>query len=98
MAGGTERPDSRRLRAAIRQVLPGLVPFGAVAVFWLLLTPGTNIPEIFLPPIEKMPGVVWRMFTQEGILNDVLVSCLRVLAGFLCAVSMRAATKLSGFP
>ncbi|HXJ42955.1 MAG TPA: ABC transporter permease [Bryobacteraceae bacterium] len=72
----------------VQRFLPGVLPFAAVALTWLVLTHGTDIPEVFLPPIEKMPGVVWRMFAEEGILGDVLVSCGRVLAGFLCAVAL----------
>jgi NitT/TauT family transport system permease protein len=72
----------------VSRFLLGFLPFAGVALLWFVLPHTAEIPEIFLPPIQKMPGAVWRMFTQEGILGDVLISCLRVLAGFLCAVAV----------
>lgn len=75
------------VQGALR-LLPGFLPFAVVALVWLVLTRAADIPEVFLPPVEKMPGVVWRMFTEEGILADVLVSSGRVLAGFLVAVAL----------
>lgn len=68
--------------------LLGFLPFAGVALVWFVLPHLVDIPEVFLPPIENVPGAVWRMFTQEGILGDVLVSCFRVLTGFLTAVAL----------
>lgn len=78
-------------RAVARRLWPsrfllGFVPFAVVALLWTILVHGLEIPPVFLPPLEVMPGVVWRMFTEEGILRDVLVSVYRVICGFLLAV------------
>lgn len=83
---GIVKAEPTAAARGLQRILPGLLPFAAVALVWLVLTHGAKIPEIFLPPIEKMPDVVWHMFAEEGILSDVLVSTGRVLAGFLCAV------------
>lgn len=84
-SGGDVKAESSAARR-LRRILPGCAPFVTIAIIWFVLTQATTISEVFLPPIEKMPGVVWRMFAQEGIISDVLVSTARVLAGFLCAV------------
>jgi NitT/TauT family transport system permease protein len=42
-----------------------------------------------------MPIVIWQMFAYEGILNDILISCVRVLAGFV--IALLVATPLGIF-
>jgi len=64
----------------------GFLPFAGVAVIWVLLVHVGRVRPVFLPPLEEMPGVVWRMFAEEGIIKDLLISCFRVLIGFGIAV------------
>jgi NitT/TauT family transport system permease protein len=70
------------------QFLLGFLPFTFVAVIWTFLVHGVKISPVFLPPLEVMPGVVWRMFVKEGITQDMLVSIYRVVCGFLLAVAI----------
>ena len=69
-----------------RRFLLGFVPFAAVALTWVFLVHGARVSAVFLPPLEQMPGVVWRMFAEEAIIKDVLISCARVAVGFVVAV------------
>lgn len=73
-----------------RRVFPRLflasLPFAGVAIIWTILVHGIEIRRVFLPPLEDMPQVIWAMFTSEGILYDILISCFRVFSGFLAAV------------
>ncbi len=80
------RATSWRRRS--RKFLLGFTPFALLAVLWTGLVHGLKISPVFLPPLEVMPGVVWRMFVDEGILHDVLVSVYRVACGFLIAVAV----------
>lgn len=70
----------------LRRFLWGFLPFASVAVIWALLVHMGRVRPVFLPPLEQMPGVVWRMFAEEGIVKDILISCFRVLIGFTIAV------------
>jgi len=67
------------------QFLLGFLPFTIVAVIWSILVHGIKISPVFLPPLEVMPGAVWRMFAVEGIAKDMLVSIYRVVCGFILA-------------
>ncbi|MDQ3743130.1 MAG: ABC transporter permease [Acidobacteriota bacterium] len=79
----------RRLRL---RVLLGVLPFVGVALAWAVLAHGFSVRQVFLPPPEQMPPVIWGMFAREGILGDILISCYRVMAGFVAA--MLVATPL----
>ncbi len=70
----------------------GLVPFLAVGLVWMLAVHVARVPQVFLPPLEELPGVVVRMFTQEGIAGDVAISAYRVVGGF--ALALLLATPL----
>jgi NitT/TauT family transport system permease protein len=80
---------SRRLSLSL---LLGIVPFAAVALIWVVLVHVFAVRQVFLPPLEDMPSVIWGMFTREGIVSDILISCVRVIAGFVAA--MLVATPL----
>jgi NitT/TauT family transport system permease protein len=82
------RTEAGRPASTARPFLLGFVPFAAVALLWVVLSYGAGVQPIFLPPPESMPGAVWSMFTEEHIVSDVLISCGRVLAGFLVAVML----------
>jgi NitT/TauT family transport system permease protein len=77
--------DVRSIRAG-RRALWGGLPFGALAVVWTLLVHVAHVPPQFLPPLERMPGALWEMFSEEGFFGDILISCARVLLGFFFAV------------
>lgn len=68
------------------------LPFAATAAIWLALVHFFAVRPVFLPPLEELPLVIWRMFANEGILSDILISCGRVLTGFV--VAMLLATPL----
>lgn len=68
------------------QILLGFLPFAAVAAVWSVLVHVFAVRPVFLPPLEEMPRVIWGMFASEGIVHDILISCFRVLAGFIAAM------------
>jgi len=74
---------SRRLGS---RTLLALIPFAGIAILWLLLVHVFDVRPVFLPPLVQMPPVIWSMFVYEGILNDIAISCMRVIAGFLAAM------------
>lgn len=81
---GYESKDAgRRLRL---RVLLGVLPFVAVVLTWAILVHGFSVRQVFLPPPEEMPAVIWGMFAREGILGDIIISCYRVLTGFVAAM------------
>ena len=87
MNGGVER-SWRVSEWRGRALAWGLVPFAALVVVWTLLVHAAHVQPVFLPPPEAMPGVVWKMFSEEGIAGDIMVSAGRVLAGFVAAVAL----------
>ncbi|HJQ25465.1 MAG TPA: ABC transporter permease [Blastocatellia bacterium] len=68
------------------RVLLGLLPFAALAVVWVALVRVFGVRLVFLPPLEDLPIAIWGMFANEGIAGDILISCLRVAAGFVAAL------------
>jgi NitT/TauT family transport system permease protein len=66
----------------------GLLPLAVLAAAWILAVHLLEISPIFLPPLEDMPSVLWRMFTEEGVTRDLLISIYRVLLGFVLAVAL----------
>lgn len=79
----TGHPAGRRL---VSRALLGFLPFAAIAIIWFTLVHGFAVRPVFLPPLEDMPKVIWVMFVNEGIVHDILISCVRVVAGFIAAV------------
>ena len=79
----TPKPAGRRF---VQPLLLAAIPFVAVAAIWALMVHAFAVRPVFLPPLEEMPLVLWNMFTEEGIVNDILISCGRVLAGFVVAL------------
>lgn len=75
-------------RRLVLRVLLGVLPFVSVALVWALLVHVFDVRQVFLPPPEQMPSVIWGMFAREGILGDVLISCYRVLTGFVAAMAV----------
>ncbi len=85
---GSERIGPGRTELTVRRWMLGFLPFAGMALLWFILSHFCEIQEVFLPRLETMPGAVWGMFTEEAILSDVLISCYRVVAGFLIAVAL----------
>src|SRR6266496_261693 len=85
MSDASDTPHSSKLRRAL-PVLLAFLPFAGVAIIWLGLVHVFAVRPVFLPPLENMPRVVWSMFINEGIVNDILISCGRVVAGFIAAM------------
>ncbi len=57
-------------------------------IFWSLFSYAGWVPPMFLP---TPTAVLWsgiKMFTESGLTIDVLVSCGRVLAGFIVAAAI----------
>ena len=66
--------------------LLGILPFAAIAVIWVMLVRVLEVRPVFLPPLEELPIAIWGMFINEGIASDILISCIRVIAGFIAAM------------
>jgi NitT/TauT family transport system permease protein len=47
-----------------------------------------GVKPVFLPPLEGMPRAIWTMFIRDGISRDILISCGRIVAGFLTAAAI----------
>jgi NitT/TauT family transport system permease protein len=77
----------RRRRFGLRVFL-GFLPFAVTGLIWFVLVHGFSVRAVFLPPLEQMPTVIWGMFANEGIVHDILISCVRVIAGFMFAVML----------
>jgi len=76
----------------IRQDFPRGLSLLIVAVslaiplsLWAVVSYAGLIPPMFLPTPTAVIQAGISMFTQDELLNDVLVSCGRVLAGFIVA-------------
>jgi NitT/TauT family transport system permease protein len=63
----------------------GFVPFAATAAVWFALVHVFGVRPVFLPAPEGLPLTLWNMFTREAIGNDILISCGRIVTGFLAA-------------
>lgn len=74
------------------RLLLGLLPFVVGALIWMALVHVFSIRPVFLPPLENLPLVIWGMFANEGIINDIAISCIRVVLGF--GLAMLLATPL----
>ena len=92
MDDGREKSTHAAGRKIAGRAFLGLLPFFAIALIWIVLVHGLEVRPVFLPPLEQMPKVIWGMFISEGILHDILISCVRVMAGFVAA--MLVATPL----
>lgn len=57
-------------------------------VLWAIVSYAGWVPPMFLPTPSKVVQSGIEMFAQDDLLTDVLVSCGRVLAGFLVAAFM----------
>jgi NitT/TauT family transport system permease protein len=95
----TPEPTTRKYRYlqpsvfwSIRQGFPRLLSFLLVAsalivplLVWIVVTSLQLVPPIFLPSPSAVLGAGYRMFTEDNLIVDVLVSSARVLAGFVVA-------------
>lgn len=81
-----DKPRQAARRRRVSRTLLGFLPFAAIAVIWVVLVSGFGVRPVFLPPLEDLPIAIWGMFVNEGIANDILISCVRVAAGFVAAV------------
>ncbi|MBW4662264.1 MAG: ABC transporter permease [Drouetiella hepatica Uher 2000/2452] len=76
------------IRQGFPRKLALLVVLASLAVplvLWAIVSYGGLVPAIFLPTPTAVLQAGYKMFTQDNLINDVLVSCGRVLAGFLAA-------------
>lgn len=80
------QPSQPAGRTVASRLMLGFLPFVGVAVIWLVLVHVFEVNQVFLPALENMPKVIWGMFVDEGIISDILISSLRVVAGFVAAL------------
>ena len=62
-----------------------LVALAIPLTLWAIVSYAGLVPSMFLPTPTAVIQSGIEMFTQDDLLNDVLVSCGRVLAGFIVA-------------
>ena len=55
---------------------------------WAAISYAGLVPAMFLPTPTAVLQAGYQMFTQDNLLEDVWVSCARVLAGFLVAAAI----------
>lgn len=54
-------------------------------LLWTIISYAGLVPAMFLPTPTAVVQAGINLFTQDNLLNDILVSCVRVLAGFTVA-------------
>lgn len=54
-------------------------------LLWTIISYAGLVPAMFLPTPTAVVQAGLNLFTQDNLLNDILVSCARVLAGFTVA-------------
>src|SRR5215217_3399761 len=86
MSETDEQNGSDRSGQVSLRLLLGFLPFAVTGIIWFVLVHGFSVRAVFLPPIEQMPAVIWGMFVNEGIVHDILISCVRVITGFVIAM------------
>lgn len=57
-------------------------------VLWAIVSYAGMVPSIFLPTPTAVLKAGFTMFVEDNLINDVFVSCGRVLAGFLAAAAI----------
>jgi NitT/TauT family transport system permease protein len=67
------------------RVVYGFGPFIGTGAIWWALVHVVGVRPVFLPALEDMPAAIWNMFARQDMGTDVLISCGRVVAGFLAA-------------
>lgn len=87
------RPRLLALRAMPTRpvrLLAGVATVGLVVLAWFLLTLGAAEQRVISPALLPSPGEVARslptLVTERGLLDSVLATLWRVIAGFLLAV------------
>lgn len=77
---------------SIRQGFPGWLSLLIVTIslavpllLWAIVSYAGMVPPMFLPTPTAVLQAGITLFTQDGLITDVLVSCARVLAGFIVA-------------
>jgi NitT/TauT family transport system permease protein len=80
---------------SIRQGFPRSLSLLIVAIalaiplaIWAAISYAGLVPALFLPTPTAVLQAGYQMFTQDNLLEDVWVSCARVLAGFLMAAAI----------
>jgi len=71
---------SRRLAALIV-----IVSLAVPLLLWAIVSYGKMVPPLFLPTPTAVVQAGIEMFANNDLLTDVIISCGRVLAGFLAA-------------
>jgi NitT/TauT family transport system permease protein len=57
-------------------------------VIWAMISYAGLVPPMFLPTPTAVLQAGFQMFTQDNLLDDVWISCARVLAGFVVAAAI----------
>jgi NitT/TauT family transport system permease protein len=80
---------------SIRQGFPRRLSLLIVAIalaiplaLWAIISYAGWVPAMFLPTPTAVLQAGFQMFTQDNLLDDVWISCLRVLAGFIVAAAI----------
>jgi len=65
-----------------------LIALTVPLVLWAIVSYAELVPSIFLPTPTAVLKAGFTMFVEDNLINDVFVSCGRVLAGFLAAAAI----------
>jgi len=64
----------------------GLVGFLIFFLAWSLLSYMDAVPDFFLPTPFEVATSALDLFIEQGLVYDLLISCYRILAGFMLAL------------
>jgi NitT/TauT family transport system permease protein len=62
-----------------------MVSLAVPLLLWTIISYAGLVPAIFLPTPTAVLDAGFKLFTEDNLIIDILVSCSRVLAGFLAA-------------
>ncbi|CUH95986.1 putative membrane protein [Propionispora sp. 2/2-37] len=63
----------------------GAATFGLVLILWALLTYGGLVDSLFMPTPTAAANAAVKLFTELGYSEDILITIIRVMAGFVIA-------------
>ena len=69
-----------------KKILLAIIPFLVVIILWVLLTNLNIIQPFFLPSLSSVIQAGINLFFEGHFINDVFISVLRILIGFLIGI------------
>ena len=83
--------DSFTPRAKISRkayIVLAVAMFAIVFIVWSIITYGGIVQEMFVPTPSKTFAAAVKLFTQLNYMNDIRITVIRVMVGFLIAAAI----------